>query len=52
MSEVSATDNPFDRYVRILEPLFDAVQYMRVDRLFEFVCCLARAGGIQDQGWE
>ena len=25
---------------------------MRVDRLFEFVCCLIRAGGIEDQGWD
>lgn len=37
----------FDRYFTVLEPLFDANQYMRVDRLFEYVCCLVRAGGIE-----
>ena len=42
----------FDRYVGALEPLFDPDQHMRVDRLFEFVCCLIRAGGIEDQGWD
>src|SRR5688572_2755002 len=43
----SAEESDFQRYVRVLEPLFDAKQYMRVDRLFEYVCCLVRAGGIE-----
>ena len=36
------------RCVRSLIP----AQYMRVDRLFEFACCLIRAGGVEDQGWD
>jgi hypothetical protein len=43
---------PFQRYIDALAPLFDPVNHMRVDRLFEFVCCLIRAGGIEDQGWD
>lgn len=43
---------PFQRYVDALAPLFDPANHMRVDRLFEFVCCLIRAGGIEDQGWD
>ena len=42
----------FDRYVEALGALFDPDQHMGVDRLFEFVCCLIRAGGIEDQGWD
>ena len=42
----------FDRYVEALEPLFDPSQHRGVDKLFEFVCCLIRAGGMEDQGWD
>jgi hypothetical protein len=57
MLEMSADDSipgqePFQRYIDTLAPLFDAAHHMRVDRLFEFVCCLIRAGGIEDQGWD
>jgi hypothetical protein len=39
-------------YAEILNPLFDATEDMRVDRLFEFVCVLVRAAGIQDAEWD
>jgi hypothetical protein len=57
MREMATDDNlpgqePFQRYIDTLAPLFDAAYHMRVDRLFEFVCCLIRAGGIEDQGWD
>ena len=54
LKSVSKTRGPIqsDRYVEVLGPLFDPDQHMRVDRLFEFVCCLIRAGGIEDQGWD
>jgi hypothetical protein len=42
-------ESDFRRYARILEPLFDPDQHMRVDRLFEFACCLVRAGGMEAQ---
>lgn len=43
---------PFQRYVDALGPLFDPANHTRVDQLFEFMCCLIRAGGIEDQGWD
>jgi hypothetical protein len=39
-------------YADILNDLFDSTPHMRVDRLFEFVCSLVRAGGIEVQGWD
>jgi hypothetical protein len=37
-------------YADILNDLFDPTPHMRVDRLFEFVCSLVRAGGIEVPG--
>ena len=42
----------FDRYVETLGPLFDPSQLRGVERLFQFVCCVIRAGGMEDQGWD
>jgi hypothetical protein len=39
-------------YADILNDLFDPTPYMHQDRLFEFVCTLVRAGGIQGPGWD
>lgn len=39
-------------YADILNDLFDPTPHMRADRLFEFVCSLVRAGGIEVQGWD
>jgi hypothetical protein len=39
-------------YAEILNDLFDPRPHMNVERLFEFVCALVRAGGIQRPGWE
>jgi hypothetical protein len=39
-------------YADILNDLFDPTPHMNVERLFEFVCALVRAGGIQGPGWE
>lgn len=39
-------------YAEILNELFDPRPFMNVKRLFEFVCALVRAGGIQGPGWE
>jgi hypothetical protein len=50
--EAGSGQDTFQRYVDALAPLFDPANHMRVDRLFEFVCCLIRAGGIEDQGWD
>ena len=50
--EVASRRDPFQRYVDAQAPLFDPGNHMRVDRLFEFVCCLIRAGGVEDQGWD
>jgi hypothetical protein len=40
---------PFQRYVKALEPLFQPSEGtgIDVDRLFQYVCCLVRAGGIE-----
>jgi hypothetical protein len=45
----TSTDPPFHRYVTALEPLFQPSQDAGVDveRLFQHVCCLVRAGGIE-----
>jgi len=40
------------RYADILNDLFDPTPHMDVVRLFEFVCVLVRAGGIQGPGWD
>lgn len=39
-------------YAEILNPLFDTTPHMAVDRLFEFVCVLTRAGGMHDADWD
>lgn len=39
-------------YAEILNPLFDVTRQMRVDRLFQFVCVLVRAGGIHGPDWD
>jgi hypothetical protein len=43
------TDPPFHRYVKALEPLFQLSQdsSVGVERLFQYVCCLVRTGGIE-----
>lgn len=45
----ASTKTPFQRYVKILEPLFEPSQDNNVDveTLFRYVCCLVRAGGIE-----
>jgi hypothetical protein len=48
-SERDSGESDFHRYVRVLAPLFDPTPHMRNDRLFEYVCCLVRAGGIEAQ---
>jgi hypothetical protein len=40
------------RYADILNELFDATRFNRIDHLFELVCTLVRAGGIQGPGWD
>ena len=52
MAVDTPVEEPFGHYIKALGPLFDPDQHMNVDRLFEFVCCLVRAGGIEDQGWD
>ena len=39
-------------YADILNDLFNPTPHMDVVRLFEFVCVLVRAGGIQGPGWD
>jgi hypothetical protein len=39
-------------YAEILNPLFWSEDFLRSDRLFEYVCTLVRAGGVQDAGWD
>ena len=39
-------------YAEILNPLFDPTPYRNIHRLFEFVCVLVRASGIEDAGWD
>jgi hypothetical protein len=51
------SNTPFNtrvrHYAEILNPLFDPTPYNRnTDRLFEFVCVLVRASGMQDAGWD
>lgn len=42
----------FRRYADVLNSLFDPTPHMRQDRLFELVCTLVRAAGMQDAGWD
>lgn len=39
-------------YADILNPLFWHDSFYNADVLFEYVCTLVRAGGIQDAGWD
>jgi hypothetical protein len=39
-------------YAEILNNLFDPRPHMSQERLFEFVCTLVRAGGMQGPGWD
>ena len=39
-------------YAEALNPLFDSTLFMTSDRLFEYVCVLVRAGGLQGQDWD
>ena len=39
-------------HAEALNPLFDPTPFMPSDRLFEFVCTLVRAGGIEDAEWD
>ncbi len=40
-------------HAEILNPIFDPTPYTRdVHRLFEFVCVLVRASGMEDAGWD
>jgi hypothetical protein len=40
-------------YAEVLNPLFDPTPHNRdVERLFEFVCVLVRASGMEDAGWD
>jgi hypothetical protein len=39
-------------YAEILNDLFDPRPHMKVERFFEFVCTLVRAGGIHGPGWD
>jgi len=39
-------------YADILNPLFWKEEFNNVDRLFELVCTLVRAAGLQDTGWD
>jgi hypothetical protein len=48
----TAFKKSFRHFAEILNPLFDPKPHMAVDRLFEFVCALVRAGGALDQGWD
>ena len=40
------------QYAEILNPIFDASAFNTTDSLFELVCTLVRASGIQDAGWD
>jgi hypothetical protein len=46
-NEELAEENAYQAYVRALQPLFEPHQHLRSDRLFEYACCLIRAGGIE-----
>jgi hypothetical protein len=39
-------------FAEILNPLFDPTPYRDINQLFEFVCVLVRASGMQDAGWD
>src|SRR4029077_19547290 len=39
-------------YAEIVNPLFWDDKFYNADTLFEFVCTLVRAGGMQDAGWD
>lgn len=39
-------------FADILNPLFWDDQFNEVHRMFEWVCTLVRAGGLQDSGWD
>jgi hypothetical protein len=45
----ASTETPFQRYVKILEPMFGPSQdnNVDIDTLFRHVCCLVREGGIE-----
>jgi hypothetical protein len=42
----------FREFADILNPLFWMNEFNRADRLFEFVCTLVRAAGLEDTGWD
>lgn len=42
----------FDNYSEALAPLFDASRLRGTEQLFQFVCCLIRAGGMEDGAWD
>src|SRR5271157_59464 len=39
-------------YADILNPLFWDDSFYEASALFEYICTLVRAGGIQDEGWD
>lgn len=51
-SEQPAFQARIRHYAEILNPLFDTSGLMRIDRLFEFICTLVRAGGMRDAEWD
>ena len=51
-STEAAYKKSFRHFAEILNPIFDPTSHMEVNRLFEFVCALVRAGGALDQGWD
>src|SRR3989442_299337 len=40
------------RYADTLNPLFWHDSFYQASVLFEYVCTLVRAGGMQDEGWD
>jgi hypothetical protein len=56
MSEAPSTEDLFRgrirHYAEILNPLFDPTPHMKSGRLFEFVCSLVRAAGMQGADWD
>lgn len=42
----------FENCANVLNPLFDTAAFMNSERLFEFVCTMVRASGVQDARWD
>ena len=55
MNQAAVREDRTDRisyYANILNPIFNTSIFNTTDSLFEIVCTLVRASGIQDAGWD